>query len=85
MSKDIRWKYSNFIENKNYEFNKEKILNILSKKNIDEAYNIISGWEDYKPTPLLLLNKLSVRLCAWLSSWVKLVMKAFFSLMLSET
>ena len=62
MSKDIRWKYSNFIENKNYEFNKEKILNILSKKNIDEAYNIISGWEDYKPTPLLLLNKLSKEL-----------------------
>ena len=31
------WKYSEFIENKNFSFDKSKILNLLSKKDIDEA------------------------------------------------
>jgi len=53
------WKYSSFIENKNNKFNKEEILNILTKSEIDEAYKIISGWNSYSPTPLLSLNKLS--------------------------
>ena len=56
------WKYSSFIENKNYSFNKEEILNYISKEQIDEAYSAISKWESYKPTPLLLLNKLSKEL-----------------------
>jgi len=53
------WKYSSFIENKRYSFNKDEILKTLSKKIIDDAYSTISKWENYKPTPLLLLNKLS--------------------------
>ena len=56
------WKYSEFIENKNFSFNKNKILNLLSKKDIDEAYSIISNWEHYSPTPLIELNKLSKEL-----------------------
>ncbi len=56
------WKYSEFIENKNFSFNKSKILNLLSKKDIDEAYSIISNWEHYSPTPLIKLNKLSKEL-----------------------
>ena len=56
------WKYSEFIENKNFSFNKSKILNLLSKKDIDEAYSIISSWEHYSPTPLIELNKLSKEL-----------------------
>ena len=56
------WKYSEFIENKNFSFNKSKILNLLSKKDIDEAYSIISSWEHYYPTPLIELNKLSKEL-----------------------
>ena len=56
------WKYSKFIENKNYSFNKEKILNCLTKDNIDEAYLNISKWENYIPTPLVELNKLSEKL-----------------------
>ena len=56
------WKYSSFIENKNYSFNKEEILNYITKEQIDEAYSTISKWESYKPTPLLLLNKLSKEL-----------------------
>jgi len=56
------WKYSSFIENKNYSFNKEEILKNLTKEQIDEAYLTISKWDSYSPTPLLLLNKLSKEL-----------------------
>ena len=53
------WKHSEFIENKNFSFDKNKILNSLSKKEIDDAYSSISNWEGYSPTPLTELNKLS--------------------------
>jgi diaminopropionate ammonia-lyase len=56
------WKYSEFIENTNYSFNHHKILNSLSKQNIDEAYSTISNWKSYNPTPLIELNKLSKEL-----------------------
>ena len=56
------WKYSSFIENNNYSFNKEEILNYITKEQIDEAHSTISKWESYEPTPLLLLNKLSKEL-----------------------
>ena len=56
------WKYSEFIENKNYSFDQNKILNLLSKKDIDEAYLSISNWKSYTPTPLIELNKLSKEL-----------------------
>ena len=61
MSIDYRQikKFSSFIENKNYLFSREKILNVLDKSAIDKAYNTISNWETYAPTPLLNLNKLS--------------------------
>ena len=56
------WKYSEFIENKNFSFQKNKILDSLSKKDIDDAYSSISSWEGYYPTPLIELNKLSKEL-----------------------
>ena len=56
------WKFSSFIENKNYSFNKEEILRNITKEQIDEAYLTISKWDSYSPTPLLLLNKLSKEL-----------------------
>ena len=56
------WKFSSFIENKHYSFDKEEILAIISKEQIDEAYLTISKWDGYNPTPLLLLNKLSKEL-----------------------
>ncbi len=37
-------KYSEFIENKNYSFDKNQILNSLSEKEIDDAYSSISKW-----------------------------------------
>ena len=56
------WKYTEFIENKNYSFNKKQILESLSKDDIDEAYLSISNWEGYSQTPLIKLNKLSSEL-----------------------
>ena len=56
------WKYSSFIENKNYSFSRDKILKNITKEQIDEAYLTISKWDGYSPTPLLKLNKLSKEL-----------------------
>jgi len=56
------WKYSEFIKNKKYLFDNNKILNSLSAHEIDDAYSSISKWDGYKPTPLLNLNKLSEEL-----------------------
>ena len=56
------WKYSSFIENKNYSFNKEEILKNITKEQIDEAYLTISKWDSYNSTPLLQLNKLTKEL-----------------------
>ena len=47
------WKYSKFIENKNYKFNKDEILKNIFIQEIDDAYLTISKWENYSPTPLL--------------------------------
>ena len=56
------WKHSEFIENKKFSFDKNKILNSLSIRDIDEAYLNISNWEGYSPTPLIELDKLSKEL-----------------------
>ena len=57
-SEVLQWKYENFLVNKNSNFNKEEILKILSTEDIDLAYKTISNWNNYSPTPLILLNKL---------------------------
>jgi diaminopropionate ammonia-lyase len=62
LSNGHQWKYSEFIDNKNYSFDKDQILSSLSEKEIDDAYSSISKWEGYAPTPLILLNKLSKEL-----------------------
>ena len=62
LSNGHQWKYSEFLDNKNYSFNKQQILKSLSEKEIDDAYSIISKWEGYAPTPLISLNKLSKEL-----------------------
>ena len=53
------WTISSLVENKNYKFDKEKILNSIPEEFIDEAIESISKWETYAPTPLLKLNKLN--------------------------
>ena len=62
LSNGHQWKYSEFIDNKGYSFDKDKILKSISKDEIDDAYNSISKWEGYAPTPLISLNKLSKEL-----------------------
>tara|TARA_B110001452_G_scaffold252554_1_gene242522 strand:- start:753 stop:1895 length:1143 start_codon:yes stop_codon:yes gene_type:complete len=56
------WSISSFIENKEYNFNKDNILAHLPERLIDEAIQTISSWENYSPTPLIKLNKLSKEL-----------------------
>tara|TARA_B100000886_G_scaffold266192_1_gene190512 strand:+ start:715 stop:1842 length:1128 start_codon:yes stop_codon:yes gene_type:complete len=56
------WKLTEFLENQKFSFNKNQILNSLSKEDIDDAYTKISNWKGYSPTPLLELNKLSKEL-----------------------
>ena len=56
------WLISSFQDNKNCQFDKDRILNSLSKSEIDEAYSIISSWKGYSQTPLIELNKLSKEL-----------------------
>ena len=60
--KNDDWLISSFTENKNFLFDKNKILSSLSKNDIDEAYYSISSWKGYSSTPLIELNKLSKKL-----------------------
>ena len=62
LSNGHQWKYSEFIDNKNFSFDIKKILLSLSEKEIEEAYLSISNWKGYAPTPLIELNKLSKEL-----------------------
>ena len=62
LSNGHQWKYSEFLDNKDYSFDKDQILKSISKDEIDDAYNSISKWEGYAPTPLISLNKLSKEL-----------------------
>ena len=69
-------KYKNLLNcsiyhlNQNYNFSKNYILNIFSNKDLSDAYNNISKWKDYKPTPLIELNKLAKDLKSLLSKEV---------------
>jgi diaminopropionate ammonia-lyase len=49
---------TNFVKNKNYNFNKGQILESLPNEYMEEAVKTICSWETYKPTPLVELNKL---------------------------
>jgi len=56
------WKFSKFIDNKNYNFKRDKILDVCGEDNVIDAYNTISSWQTYNATPLVKLNKLSKKL-----------------------
>jgi diaminopropionate ammonia-lyase len=62
MKKISSWKYSNFLNNNQYNFSRSKVLSHLSKDYIDAAYKKISSWKGYSKTPLLKLNKLKKEL-----------------------
>ena len=61
-SEVLKWKYSQLLKNKKNNFNKNSILSVLPKNKIDEAYKVISKWDNYSPTPLIHLKKLSQKL-----------------------
>ena len=62
LAKISSWKYSKFLSNKRYNFSRKQVLKYLSKQFIDKAYNKISKWKGYSPTPLIKLNKLNKNL-----------------------
>ena len=62
LAKISSWKYSKFLSNKRYNFSRKQVLKHLSKKFIDKAYNKISKWKGYSPTPLIKLDKLNKNL-----------------------
>ena len=62
LSKISSWKYSKFLSNKRFIFSRKLVLKHLSKQFIDKAYNKISKWKGYSPTPLVKLDKLNKNL-----------------------
>ena len=62
LSNGHQWKLTEFADNKKYSFDRDQILSSLTLKDIDDAYNSISKWEGYSPTPLIKLNKLTKEL-----------------------
>ena len=55
----LNQKFTKFINNKNFEFDRSRILKILNSDLLEDAYKTISKWQKYQPTPLESLNKLS--------------------------
>ena len=55
----LNQKFTKFINNENFEFDRSKILKILNSDLLEDAYKTISKWLKYQPTPLESLNKLS--------------------------
>ncbi len=60
--KKLNWKYSKFILNKNYKFNRNYVLKYLPINLLVNSYRDISKWKGYAATPLLQLNKLNQKL-----------------------
>ena len=52
------WKYRKLLRNNHYNFKRDYVLKYLPSALITNAYNSISGWKNYKVTPLLSLDKL---------------------------
>ncbi len=58
----LNQKFTKFINNKNFEFDRSKILKVLNSDLLEDAYKTISKWQKYQPTPLENLSKLSKKL-----------------------
>ena len=52
------WKYKKLLKNNHYSFKRNYVLKQLPASLITNAFKAISGWKNYKPTPLLSLDKL---------------------------
>ena len=53
-----KWKYSNFLINKSYKFDRKRILKLIPSSLLLNSNKTISNWKNYKKTPLLKLEKL---------------------------
>ena len=60
--KYLNFKFSEFTTNKNFNFNRKKILKVLPEKYLLDAHKVISKWKGYKKTPLINLRMLSKKL-----------------------
>ena len=60
--KYLNFKFSEFTTNKNFNFNRKKILKVLPEKHLLDAHKVISKWKGYKKTPLINLRILSKKL-----------------------
>ena len=54
-----KWKYSNFLINKSYNFDRKRILKLIPSILLLNSNKTISNWKNYKKTPLLKLEKLN--------------------------
>ena len=54
-----KWKYSNFLINKAYNFDRKRILKLIPSNLLLNSNKTISNWKNYKKTPLLKLEKLN--------------------------
>ena len=54
-----KWKYSNFLINKSYNFDRKRILKLIPSNLLLNSNKTISNWKNYKKTPLINLEKLN--------------------------
>ena len=54
-----KWKYSNFLINKSYNFDRKRILKLIPSNLLLNSNKTISNWKNYRKTPLLKLEKLN--------------------------
>ena len=59
---NLKWKYSKFLINKNFQFSRRYVLKYLPSNLLINSHKSISKWKGYNPTPLLKLNKLNKNL-----------------------
>ena len=58
----LNQKFTKFINNENFKFDRLEILKIVNSDLLEDAFKTISKWQNYQPTPLENLNKLSEEL-----------------------
>ena len=59
---NLKWKYSKFLINKNFQFSRRYVLKYLPSNLLVNSHKSISKWKGYNRTPLLKLNKLNKNL-----------------------
>tara|TARA_B100002051_G_scaffold271170_1_gene305352 strand:- start:412 stop:1545 length:1134 start_codon:yes stop_codon:yes gene_type:complete len=60
--KIYNWKFTKFLINKSFKFNRNNILSDIPSNMLRDAYKTISNWKNYNVTPLLKLDKLQTNL-----------------------